>query len=97
MKERLSFNIEGDDKKQLLEALKNEQKYNKKIPVYNSNGEEIVKILKWDVYHGYIDFWLDNIIADYDTDKPGLIQSIKMYDFTTNKGAKLTRIKEIVA
>lgn len=97
MKERLSFNIEGDDKKQLLEALKNEQKYNKKIPVYNSNGEEIVKILKWDVYHGYIDFWLDNIIADYDTDKPGVIKAIQMYDFTTNKGAKLLRIKQIIA
>lgn len=97
MKERLSFNISGDDKKQLLEALKNEQKYNKKIPVYDVNGEEIVKILKWDVYHGYIDFWLDNIIADYVTEKPGQIKSIQMYDFTTNKGAKLLRVKAITA
>ena len=97
MRERLSFNIEGDTKKQILEALKNEQKYTKKIPIYDTNDEEIVKILKWDSYHNYIDFWLDNIIEEFRTEKPGLIKEIKMYNFTTSKGATLVRIKEIVA
>lgn len=97
MRERLYFEVEGETKKQILEALKNEQKYNKKIVVYNTNGEEIAKILKWDNYHSYIDFWLEDIIAEYATEKPGLIKTIQLYEFTTNKGTKLTRIKEIIA
>jgi 5S rRNA maturation endonuclease (ribonuclease M5) len=97
MRERLSFDVEGEIKKQILEALKNEQKYNKKIPVYDTNGEEIVKILKWDTYHTYIDFWLDNAIAEFATEKTGKIKEIILYNFTTSKGTKLLRIKEIVA
>ena len=96
MRERLYFNVEGDTKKEILEALKNEQKYNKKIPIYDSNGEEIVKTLKWDSYHTYLDFWLDNIISDYATES-GQIKSIQIYNFETPKGTKLKRIRRIIA
>lgn len=97
MKERLYFQVEGDLKKEILNALKNEQKYTKKIPITSETGEEVAKTIKWDVYHDYIDFWLDNIIADFATKEPGKIQSITMYDFTTGKGQVMPRIKSILA
>lgn len=97
MTERLYFETGDLDKKEILEALKNEQKVNKKIPVYDENGEEIVKILKYDVYHSYIDFWLDNIIASYATKEQGKIQKIEIHEIENSKGVKIKRIKEIVA
>lgn len=97
MTERLWFPVEGTDKKEILDALKNEQKYNKKIPIIDSTGEDVAKTIKWDSYHTYIDFWLDNYIADFATKEPGRIQSIQIYDFTTPKGAKIKRVKQIVA
>lgn len=96
MKERLFFEIE-EGKNELLEALKNEQKYNKKIPIINENGDLIQKIVKFDVYHSYIDFHLDDVIPDYATEEPGKIQSITLYDFINNKGSKIKRIKSIIA
>ena len=98
MKERLYFNI--DDvavKKEILEALKNEQKVNKQIPVFGEYGNVIAKITKWDIYSKYLDFWLDDFIDDYATKEPGKIQKIVMYDVENNKGTKTRRIKEIVA
>lgn len=97
MKERLFFECEGDMKKEILAALKNEQKYNKQIPVYDANGEELCKTIKWDTYHSYIDFWLNNVIADFATTQPGKIQSITLYDYETQKGQKMKRVKQILA
>lgn len=97
MRERLYYDIESSQKKILVEALKNEQKWNKKIPVYDKNGEFFVNVLKWDVYSSYLDFWLDNDVSETITEKPGRIKDIEIYDFTTKKGITLKRVKKIVA
>ena len=38
-----------------------------------------------------------NVIADFATEKPGKIQSIILYDYETQKGKKMKRIKQILA
>lgn len=98
MRERLFFTCENESQKKIiLEALKNEQKYNKKITIYNCEEEEIVKIIKWDAYTNYIDFWLDNFIGDFMTKKCGKINEIQLYDFENSKGQIIKRIKKIIA
>ena len=97
MRERLFFEVTEDEKKIILEALKNEQKYTKQIPLYDSNDEEICKITKWDVYSNYIDFTLNNVISDSITKKPGAISSIELIDFENKKNIKQKRIKKIYA
>ncbi len=96
MRERLFFTCKNDEqKKTILDALKNEQKYNKKIGIYDSNNEEITKIIKWDVYTDYIDFWLDNFIGDFMLKNRGRIDKIQLYDFENTKGQIITRIEKI--
>ena len=96
MRERLFFTCKNDEqKKTILDALKNEQKYNKKIGIYVSNNEEITKIIKWDVYTDYIDFWLDNFIGDFMLKNRGRIDKIQLYDFENTKGQIITRIEKI--
>lgn len=97
MYERLFFETGDLPKREILEALKNEQKVNKKIPIFDENGEEIAKILKYDVYSSYIDFWLDNIIPDYATKQPGRIQNLIIHEVENSKGAKVKRVKTIIA
>lgn len=99
MKERLFYNIpEGQDKKIIVEALKNEFKYNKKIPILNSNYEAIAYTSKYEVYTNYIDFYLNDPIADHTMKQLGKIQSIDIYvDENIKKDKKEKRIDSILA
>lgn len=97
MRERIYFECDEVSKKEILEALKNEQKYNKKIDIYDKDDEVMTKTIKWDTYSNYIDFWLDNYICDSMTQLPGKIKSIETYIFETSKGQKIKRIKKIIA
>ena len=98
MRERLFFTCENEEqKKNILDALKNEQKYNKKIKIYNDNNEEIAKIIKWDIYTNYIDFWLDNFVGDFMLKNRGRIDEIQLCEFENSKGQIIARIEKIVA
>jgi len=97
MRERLYYEVEGKKKKEVIEALKNEQKITKKIPIMNSKNEEIAKILKWDDYYSYIDFWLDDLIDDNSVNKNGKISSLEISYYEKKEGVKIPRIKSIVA
>lgn len=96
MIERLYYNINDSNKKIILDALKNEQKYTKKIPIFDKNNEEITKILKFDVYTTHIDFWLDSDIPDYLVPKRD-IKNIEIIDTTNSKGNTIKRIGKIIA
>lgn len=99
MRDRLYFRTTVERKKEILEALKNEQKMlkNKKIVICNKLGEEVAKIAKFDTYYESIDFWLDDYISETATEFPGKIQNISTYNYTNNKGQTFLRIKEITA
>lgn len=97
MRERLYFEVEGKEKKLYLEALKNEQRFNKKIPIYNVNGEKVAEILKWDDYYSYIDFWLEDLVEEELVNESGKISSIEIEYFEKKEGIKLPRIKRIVS
>lgn len=95
MRERLFYDVTEEQKKEILIALKNEQKYSKKLNIYDRNDEVIAKTLKWDVYTKYLDFWLEDFIDDDWSEVAGRIKNIELYDFTNNKGIILKRIKKI--
>lgn len=97
MRERVYYQCEGAEQKRILDALKNEQKYRKQIPLIGKDGEEICKIAKWDTYTTYIDFWLNNFISDIYTKNPGRIDNIEIYEYETSKGQKINRVKQITA
>lgn len=97
LRERLYFEVEGAKKKEILEALKNEQRYNKKIPIFNPSEEEIAKVVKWDDYFSYIDLWLDDVIDESLTQNIGRIASIETYLYEKKEGVQLPRIKKIIA
>lgn len=94
MLERLTYNT--TDKKVILEALKNEQKYVKKIPVLSHKDNEVIaKIVDWELYNSHISFILDEPICDSEA-KLGQIASLTIYDYTNTSGDKLKRIKDII-
>lgn len=100
MKERLFFELCDLSKKELLEALKNEFKINKNIPIYNDNGETICYTNKYDIYTNYLDFYLTDWIPDWTTKEIGKIQKISIYSEQTIKKDKplvYPRIKYIIA
>lgn len=97
MRERLSFDIEGKEKKALIKALANEQKFRRAIPITNKDGEKIAETSKWDNYATYIDFWLNDFIDDSVTQKRGFIQNIETYEYMTQKGVPIIRVKAIIA
>ena len=96
-RERIWYDvIDEHEKKQILLAFKNETKIVKKIPVFNSNNEEISKIIKLEPYSSYIDFYLEDYVCDSELSKNGKIQLLELYDKETNKGLQ-KRIKRIIA
>lgn len=95
MRERLYYSVTEETKKEILLALKNEQKYSKKLNIYDKNNEVIARSLKWDIYTNYLDFWLEDYIDDDWSETRGRIKNIELYDFTNNKGVVLKRIKKI--
>lgn len=98
MRERLFLEmIDSKERKALLKALENEQKFRRIIPIVNKEGEKIAETSKWDTYTGYIDFWLLDIIDDSVTQKRGAVQEIETYDYMTQKGIEIQRVKEIIA
>ena len=97
MRERLYYEVEGKEKRGIIEALKNEQKLSKKIIVLNSNNEEVATILKWDDYFSYIDFWLEDFIDDNEVNDEGKILHIETQFYEKKPGIKVSRIKSIVA
>ena len=92
MVERLIYNT--TDKKLMLEALKNEKKYVKKIPVYKDD-EVVGRIVDWEWYNSHISFILDEPMADYMVDKK-LIKSLTIYDYKKTNGEVLKRVKDII-
>lgn len=97
MRERLCFDIEGAEKKALIKALENEQKFRRAIPIIDKDGEKIADTSKWDNYTTYIDFWLSDFIDDGITQKRGFISKIETYEYMTQKGVPIKRIKNIIA
>ena len=95
MRERLYYSVTEETKKEILLALKNEQKYSKKLNIYDKNNEVIARSLKWDIYTNYLDFWLEDYIDDDWSETRGRIKNIELYDFTNNKGVVLKRINKI--
>lgn len=100
MRERLFLEVKEEEKKDLVEALKNEFKLTKNIPIENSNGEIICYTNKHDVYSSYIDFTLTDFINDNVTKQLGRIQKINtFYEEVIKKDKKVRylRIKSILA
>lgn len=99
MRERVYYNFSDDKEKQaIMVAFKNENKFTKKLPLLNSNNEEIGKIIKVDEYSTYLDFWLDEYIQDsVMSNKKGQITAINLYEKENSKGVKQKRIRSIVA
>ena len=99
MIERLYYNVSDEQlKKNILLAFKNEMKFSKKIPVLNTSGEEIAKIIKVDSYTTYLDFWLDNYLQGTEIEsKNNQIKQIELYDKENSKGIKQKRIRSIIA
>lgn len=97
MRDRLCYDIEGKEKKALIKALTNEQKFRRAIPIVNSEGEKIAETSKWDDYFSYIDFNLSDFIDDNLCQKRGFITEIQTYDYITQKGIEIKRIKAIIA
>lgn len=100
MRERLFLEVKEEEKKDLVEALKNEFKLTKNIPIENSNGEIICYTNKYDVYSSYIDFTLTDYINDNITEQLGRVQKINtFYEDVIKKDKKIRylRVKSILA
>lgn len=98
MRERLYFTIPTEaDRRELLSALKNEFKFFKKVKIYDKAGEEIAKSSKYEVYSNYIDFYLDDIIDEGLTQKPGAISSLSIKEAENYKGVRYKRVDTIIA
>lgn len=99
MKERLYYDIPKEqDKKELIEALKNEFKYNKRIEITNKKNEIIAYTSKYEIYTNYIDLYLNDPIMDNAMTQPGKVQNIEVYiDDFTRKDKKEKRIASIIA
>jgi hypothetical protein len=97
-RERLWYRFSSDkEKKDILEAIKNETKISKKIPIYNTKNEEIGKVLKFDTYTSYFDFWLEDYISEEELSFKGKIETFEIVEVENNKGVKIKRIKNIIA
>lgn len=97
MIERIYYDLGEDesDKKIFLSALKNENKFNKKIPVVNNDGEIIAKVAKLEEYYSFVELYFDEGIEDRLIAK-NKTKEIVLYDYTTKKGEVIKRVKEIV-
>jgi len=97
-RERLWYKFSSDkEKKDILEAIKNETKFSKKIPIYNTKDEEIGRILKFDTYTTYFDFWLEDFIAEEELSFKGKIDKFELTEMENNKGLKVKRVGRIIA
>lgn len=96
MLERIYYQFSGDEisDKEISNALKNENKFNKKIPVCKDE-EKIASVAKIEEYYSFIELYFDEGIEDR-LIKKNKVKEIVMYDYTTKKGEVIKRVKEIL-